>query len=161
LALGALSLHNYHATDIKETVNEGSSFLIWPCFGTPEAGSQSKCKKRWLTKYPACIIVSPRTRTNTNPNGTEANTAGRSGNARALRKQSKCEMIQEGEGHWPKSSKKLQKARNLWVLRTPQNNKEEGARAKKLVTCGTRGPLGRGQSVPFSAQGAYCSAPEP
>jgi len=34
------------------------------------------------------------------------------------------------------------------VLRTPQNNKEEGARAKKLVTCGTRGPLGRGQSVP-------------
>ena len=47
------------------------------------------------------------------------------------------------------------------VLRTPQNNKEEGARAKRLVTCGTRGPLGRGQSVPFSAQGAYCSAPEP
>ena len=27
--------------------------------------------------------------------------------------------------------------------RTPQNNKEDGARAKKLVTCGTRGPLGR------------------
>jgi len=102
-----------------------------------------------------------RTRTNTNPNGTEANAAGRSGNARALRKQSKCGMIQEGEGHWPNSSKKLQKARNLWVLRTPQNNKEEGARAKKLVTCGTRSPLGRGQSVPFSAQGAYCSAPEP
>jgi len=66
-------------------------------------------------------------------------------------------MIQEGEGHWPNSSENLQKARNLWVLRTPQNNKEEGARAKKLVT----GPLGRGQSVPFSAQGAYCSAPEP
>ena len=101
------------------------------------------------------------TRTNTNPNGTEANAAGRSGNARALRKQSKCGMIQEGEGHWPNSSKNLQKARNLWVLRTPQNNKEEGARAKKLVTCGTRSPLGRGQSVPFSAQGAYCSAPEP
>jgi len=98
-----------------------------------------------------------RTRTNTNPNGTEANAAGRSGNARALRKQSKCGMIQEGEGHWPSSSENLQKARNLWVLRTPQNNKEEGARAKKLVTCGTRGPLGRGQSVPFSAQGAYCS----
>jgi hypothetical protein len=102
-----------------------------------------------------------RTRTNTNPNGTEANAAGRSGNARALRKQSKCGMIQEGEGHWPNSSKKMQKARNLWVLRTPQNNKEEGARAKKLATCGTRGPLGRGQSVPFSAQGADCSAPEP
>jgi len=103
-----------------------------------------------------------RTRTNTNPNGTEANAAGRSGNARALRKQSKCGMIQEGERHWPNSSENLQKARNLWVLRTPQNNnKEEGARAKKLVTCGTRGPLGRGQSVPFSVQGAYCSAPEP
>jgi len=49
-----------------------------------------------------------RTRTNTNPNGTEANAAGRSGNARALRKQSKCGMIQEGEGHWPNSSKNLQ-----------------------------------------------------
>jgi len=68
-----------------------------------------------------------RTRINTNPNGTEANAAGRSGNARALRKQSKCGMIQEGEGHWPNSSNNLQKARNLWVLRTPQNNKEEGA----------------------------------
>jgi hypothetical protein len=45
-------------------------------------------------------------------------------------------MIQEGEGHWPNSAKKMQKARNLWVLRTPQNNKEEGARAKMLVTCG-------------------------
>jgi len=101
-------------------------------------------------------------------NDTETNGAGRSGNARALRKQSKCGMIQEGEGHWPKSLEKLQKARNLWVLRTPQNNKEEGARAKKFVTCGTRGSLGRDQSVPFrdqsvpfSAQGAYCSAPEP
>ena len=48
-----------------------------------------------------------RTRTNTNPNGTEANAAGRSGNARALRKQSKCGMIQEGEGHWPNSSENL------------------------------------------------------
>ena len=78
-----------------------------------------------------------------------------------LRKQSKCGMIQEGEGHWPNSSENLQKARYLWVLRTPQNNKEEGAQAKKLVTCGTRGPLGRGQSVPFRAQVAYCSTPEP
>ena len=108
-----------------------------------------------------CYQSARRTRTNTNPNGAEANAAGRTGNARALRKQSKCGMIQEGEGHWPNSSENLQKARNLWVLRTPQNNKEEGARAKKLVTCGTRGPLGRGQRVPFSAQGAYCSAPEP
>ena len=43
-----------------------------------------------------------RTGTNTNPNGTEANAAGRSGNARALRKQSKCGMIQEGEGRGAK-----------------------------------------------------------
>ena len=70
-------------------------------------------------------------------------------------------MIQEVEGHWPNSTESLQKARYLWVLRTPQNNKEEGARARKLLTCGTRGSLGRGQSVPFSAQGACCSAPEP
>jgi hypothetical protein len=82
-------------------------------------------------------------------------------NARALRKQSKCGMIQEGEGHWPISWENLQKARYLWVLRNPQSNKEEGARAKKLVTCGTRGPLGRGQRVISSAQGAYCAAPEP
>ena len=102
-----------------------------------------------------------RTRTNRNSNGTEANAADRSGNAPALRKQSKCGMIQEGVGRWPNSSENLQKASIFWVLRIPQNNKEEGARAKKLVTCGTRGPLGRGQSVPFSAQGAYCSAPEP
>ena len=73
------------------------------------------------------------TRTNTNPNGTEANAAGRNGNACALRKQSKCGMIQEGEGHWPYSSESLQKAWYLWVLRTTQNNQEEGARAKKLV----------------------------
>jgi len=42
-------------------------------------------------------IIFTRTRTNTNPNGTETNAAGRSGNARALRKQSKCGMIQEGD----------------------------------------------------------------
>jgi len=61
-----------------------------------------------------------RTRTNTNPNDTEANAAGRSGNARALRKQNKCGVNHEGEGHWPKFSQKLQKARHLWVARTPQ-----------------------------------------
>ena len=105
--------------------------------------------------------VLTRTRTNTNPNGTEVNAAGRSGNARALRKQSKCGMIQEGEGHWPNSSKNLQKARNLWVLRTPQKNKEEGARAKKLVTRGSRGSICRGRSMPFSKKGVYCSDPEP
>jgi len=48
--------------------------------------------------------------TNTHPNDTEANAAGRSGNARALRKQSKCGVIHEGEVHWPKFSQKLQKA---------------------------------------------------
>ena len=65
-----------------------------------------------------------------------------------------------GGGALAKFLGKLQKARYLWVLRTPQSNKEEGARAKKLVTCGTRGSLGRGQGVPFRAQGAYCSAPK-
>ena len=82
-------------------------------------------------------LARTRTRTITNPNDTEANASGRSGNARALRKQSKCGVIQEGEGHWPNSSENLQKARYLWVLRTPQNNEEEGARARatKLVTC--------------------------
>ena len=81
----------------------------------------------FFEEFLAALVAYPgtRTRTNTNPNGTEANAAGRSGNARALRKQSKCGMIQEGEGHWPNSSKNLPKARNLWVLRTPQNNKEE------------------------------------
>ena len=68
------------------------------------------------------------------PNGTEANAAGRSGNARELRKQSSG-MIQEGKGNWPNSSENLQKARYLWVLRTLQNCKEEGARAWKLVSC--------------------------
>ena len=34
---------------------------------------------------------------------------------RALRNQSKCGMIQEGEGHWPNSSENLQKARYLWA----------------------------------------------
>ena len=33
------------------------------------------------------------------------------------------------------------------MLRTLQNDKEEGARATKLETCGIRGPLGRGPSV--------------
>ena len=48
-----------------------------------------------------------RTRTNTSPYDTEANAAGRSGNARALRKQSKCGVYHEGEGHWPKFSQNL------------------------------------------------------
>ena len=43
-----------------------------------------------------CTALRTRTRTNTNPNGTEASAAGISGNARAMRKQSKCRMIQEG-----------------------------------------------------------------
>jgi len=32
------------------------------------------------------------------------------GNARALRKQSKCGVIHEGEGHWPKFSQKNAKS---------------------------------------------------
>ena len=39
--------------------------------------------------------------------------------------------------------------------------KRKAREQRSSCTCGTRGPLGRGQSVPFSAQGAYCSAPEP
>ena len=54
-----------------------------------------------------------RTRTNTNPNDTEASAAGRSGNARALRKQSKCGVIHEGEGHRPNFSQILQKSEAL------------------------------------------------
>ena len=54
------------------------------------------------------IRTRTRTRTNTNPNDTEANAAGRSGNARALRKQSKCGVIHEGKGHWPSFSQKIQ-----------------------------------------------------
>ena len=50
-----------------------------------------------------------RTRTNTNPNDTEATAAGRSGNARALRKQNKCGVIHEGEGQWPKFSQNCKK----------------------------------------------------
>ena len=57
----------------------------------------SFCLRRCLTD-PLEFL---RTRTNTNPNDTEANAAGRSGNARALRKQNKCGVIHEGEGHWP------------------------------------------------------------
>ena len=58
-----------------------------------------------------------RTWTNTNTNDTEANAAGRSGNARALRKQCKCGMIQEGEGIGQIPRKFCKKARYLWVLR--------------------------------------------
>ena len=58
-------------------------------------------------------LVGTRTRTNTNPNDTEAIAAGRSGNARALRKQRKCGMYHEGEGHWPKFSQKMQKKRGI------------------------------------------------
>ena len=91
-------------------------------FGNP--GSQEAAK-------PQPPLRTSRTRTNTNPNDTEANAAGRSGNARALRKQSKCGMIQEGEGHWPNSSKKLQKARNLWVLRTLRRTIKRKAREQR------------------------------
>ena len=52
------------------------------------------------------VRVWTRTRTSTNPNGTAANAAGRSGNAR---KQSKCGLIQEGEGHWLNSSENCKK----------------------------------------------------
>ena len=50
-----------------------------------------------------------RTRTNTNPNDTEANAAGRSGNVRALRKQSKCGVILRGRGIGQNSRKNCKK----------------------------------------------------
>ena len=64
-----------------------------------------------------------RTRTNTNPNDTEASAAGRSGNARALRKQSKCGVYHEGEGHWPKFSQK-----KIGPLGGAQRKKNRGLR---------------------------------
>ena len=51
-----------------------------------------------------------RTRTNTNPKWHRSQCCGQKWDARALRKQSKCGMIQEGEGHWPNSSKKIAKS---------------------------------------------------
>ena len=95
----------------------------------------------------------PRTRTNTNPNDTEANAAGRSGNARALRKQSKCGVIHEGERHRPKFSKNCTKSDAFVGSRHSAETIEEGARAQ-LVTCGSRSPIGRGQNLHFSAQSA-------
>ena len=65
---------------------------------------------------------------------------------------------EKGIGQFPRKIFK-KKARNLWVLRTPQNNKEEGARAKKLVKCGTRGPLGREVKVCLSARKALIDLP--
>ena len=50
-----------------------------------------------------------RTRTNTNPNDTEANAAGRSGNARALRKQASAECIMRGRGIGQNSRKNCKK----------------------------------------------------
>ena len=61
-----------------------ASCVAWMC-----CKMSNSIKHAW-----ACPDQSTRTRTNTNPNGTEANAAGRSGNARALRKQSKCGIIE-------------------------------------------------------------------
>jgi hypothetical protein len=55
-----------------------------------------------LNNWDAISVVSryllTRTRTNTNPNGAEASAAGRSGNARALRKQSKKQVQNDSGG---------------------------------------------------------------
>jgi len=82
-------------------------FRIPMAFGTGDTRYNSPFKGVVISF--SISIIRTRTRANTNPNGTETNAASRSGNARALRKQSKCGMIQEREGHWPNSSKKLQK----------------------------------------------------
>ena len=116
-------------------INHGSLFLR-PCL-------------RLYTGDTAVPLLSNSNSTNTNPIGTEANAAGRSENARMQRKQSKCGMIQEGEGHWPNSSKKMQKARYLWVLQraskeardmrntrsTRQWSKCTFQRARRLLFC--------------------------
>jgi len=86
-----------------------------------------------------CFSAETRTGTNTNPNDTEAN---------ALRKQSKCGVIHKGEGHWPKFLQRMQNARH-W---------------RASVVCDVRNTKfhwQRGQNLPFSAQGAYCSVPGP
>jgi len=69
--------------------------------GTLHSNSRLGFSVRWLSRT--------RTRNNTNTNKTDeanaaASAAGRSGNARALRKQSKGGVIREGEGHWQKFS---------------------------------------------------------
>ena len=95
-------------------------YFFW--FGPRGAGIRRLTSRQKIQGniYFLWCLCGTRTRTNTNPNDTEANAAGRSGNARALCKQSKCGVYHEGEGHWPKFSQKLQKARHLWVARTPQ-----------------------------------------
>ena len=67
-------------------------------------------------------LARTRTRTNTNPNDTEANAAGRSGNAVRCANKARAECIMRGRGVGQNSRKncKLQKARHLWVARTPQ-----------------------------------------
>ena len=95
--------------------------LIYVMYLKPLVGIDfAACPVQLVCVWGVEIINRTRTRTNTNPNDTEANAAGRSGNARALRKQSKCGVNHEGEGYWPKFPQNLQKARHLWVARTPQ-----------------------------------------
>jgi len=120
----------WHVSTVSTTT--GSQFELTAC-GLPHGPHHtwlSVCAKgafgsalriNMTSNYrPLVGTIRTRTRTNTNPNDTEANAAGRSGNARALRKQSKCGVYHGGEGHWPKFSQKMHKARHLWVARTPQ-----------------------------------------
>ena len=81
-----IHLHVYNAPTKKGAANRSVG-----------SHARSRPKACEYKSEPCRFYLNTRTRTSTNPNGTEANAAGRSGNARALHKQSKCEMIQEGE----------------------------------------------------------------
>jgi hypothetical protein len=87
-----------------------------------------------------------------------------SGNARALRKQSKKQVRYDsgGRGAWAKFLGKFAKSEVfVGVAHSAEQQRRRRASKGAPDTRDTRSPLGRGQSVPFSAQGAYCSAPEP
>ena len=85
----------------------------------------------------------------------------RNGKAHALRKQSNRGMIQEGEGHWPNPLKMYKQRDNYGCCALRRTIERKAREQKKLVICGTRGLIGIGRSLPFSAQGPSYSTPEP
>jgi len=103
--------------------------------------------------YCGACMLPKRTRTNTNPIDTEACAAGRSRNARALRKTKQVLNNSRGGGDWPNPSRK---ARYLWVLCTPQDNKEEGARAKTLRNSFLVRGVAANRKAPLKIQTTTC-----
>jgi len=73
---------------------------------------------------PDVCISRTRTRTNTNPNDTEAGAAGRSGNARALRKQSKCGVYHRAPIDLPPGHERPWQGRNTFLVRRVAVNRE-------------------------------------